>query len=115
MPSLCRDCLSTFETSTRCPVCRSPRVTSHPELFDLTIAHMDCDAFYASVEKRDNPDLRDKPVIIGGGNIGCSVAYHLAEMGCKDVVLLERDQLTSGTTWHAAGLISQGRASPARR
>ncbi|MFC1838472.1 FAD-dependent oxidoreductase [Thermodesulfobacteriota bacterium] len=44
-------------------------------------------------------------VIVGGGIIGCSVAYHLAKMGCKDVVLLERDQLTSGTTWHAAGLM----------
>ncbi len=44
--------------------------------------------------------------IIGGGIIGCSVAYHLAEMGCNDVVLLERDQLTSGTTWHAAGLMT---------
>lgn len=45
-------------------------------------------------------------VIIGGGIIGCSVAYHLAEMGCSEVVLLERDQLTSGTTWHAAGLMT---------
>ena len=45
-------------------------------------------------------------VIVGGGIIGCSVAYHLAEMGCNDVVLLERDQLTSGTTWHAAGLMT---------
>ena len=45
-------------------------------------------------------------VIIGGGIIGCSVAYHLADMGCTDVVLLERDQLTSGTTWHAAGLMT---------
>jgi 4-methylaminobutanoate oxidase (formaldehyde-forming) len=45
-------------------------------------------------------------VIIGGGIIGCSTAYHLAEMGCRDVVLLERDQLTSGTTWHAAGLMT---------
>jgi glycine cleavage system aminomethyltransferase T/glycine/D-amino acid oxidase-like deaminating enzyme len=44
-------------------------------------------------------------VIVGGGIIGCSVAYHLAHMGCKDVVLLERDKLTSGTTWHAAGLM----------
>ena len=81
MPSLCRDCLSTFETSARCPVCRSPRVTSHPELFDLTIAHMDCDAFYASVEKRDNPDLRDKPVIIGGGKRGVvSTACYIARI-----------------------------------
>src|SRR3954468_22151778 len=44
-------------------------------------------------------------VVIGGGIIGCSVAYHLAHMGFTDVVLLERDRLTSGTTWHAAGLI----------
>ncbi|MBI1383856.1 MAG: FAD-dependent oxidoreductase [Rhizobiales bacterium] len=51
-------------------------------------------------------------VIIGGGVAGCSVAYHLAKLGWKDVVLLERKQLTSGTTWHAAGLISQGRMSP---
>jgi len=48
-----------------------------------------------------------KVVVIGGGVIGCSVAYHLAKFGWKDVVLLERDQLTSGTTWHAAGLVSQ--------
>ncbi|PCH72327.1 MAG: FAD-dependent oxidoreductase, partial [Rhodobacteraceae bacterium] len=50
-------------------------------------------------------------VIIGGGVIGCSVAYHLTKLGWKDVVLLERKQLTSGTTWHAAGLIGQLRAS----
>ena len=48
-----------------------------------------------------------KVVIIGGGIAGCSVAYHLAKFGWKDTVLLERDQLTSGTTWHAAGLVSQ--------
>ena len=48
-----------------------------------------------------------KVVIIGGGIAGCSVAYHLAKQGWKDIVLLERDQLTSGTTWHAAGLLSQ--------
>ncbi|MEZ5774057.1 MAG: FAD-dependent oxidoreductase [Hyphomicrobiaceae bacterium] len=51
-------------------------------------------------------------VIIGGGVAGTSVAYHLTKLGWKDVVLLERKQLTSGTTWHAAGLIGQGRASP---
>lgn len=50
-------------------------------------------------------------VIIGGGVVGCSVAYHLAKLGWTDVVLLERKQLTSGTTWHAAGLIAQLRAS----
>ena len=47
-----------------------------------------------------------KVVVIGGGVIGCSVAYHLTKFGWKDVVLLERDQLTSGTTWHAAGLVT---------
>ena len=52
-----------------------------------------------------------KVVIIGGGVIGCSVAYHLAKIGWRDVVLLERKQLTSGTTWHAAGLIGQLRAT----
>jgi DNA polymerase-4 len=70
MPALCRDCLARFETGRRCPACRSPRVVAHPELFDLSIAHMDCDAFYASVEKRDNPALRDRPVIVGGGRRG---------------------------------------------
>ena len=48
-----------------------------------------------------------KVVVIGGGVIGCSVAYHLAKFGWKDTILIERDQLTSGTTWHAAGLVSQ--------
>ena len=52
-----------------------------------------------------------RAVIIGGGVVGCSVAYHLAKLGWKDVVLLERKQLTSGTTWHAAGLIAQLRAT----
>jgi carbamoyl-phosphate synthase large subunit len=51
--------------------------------------------------------LSSKVVVIGGGVVGCSVAYHLAKFGWKDTVLLERDQLTSGTTWHAAGLVSQ--------
>ena len=48
-----------------------------------------------------------KVVVIGGGVVGCSCAYHLAKFGWKDVILLERDKLTSGTTWHAAGLVSQ--------
>ncbi len=71
MPSLCRDCLTlTDSAQSRCPACRSPRVVRHDELAQLPIAHMDCDAFYASVEKRDNPALRDQAVIVGGGQRG---------------------------------------------
>ena len=82
MPAFCRDCLAMIEPArARCSACRSPRVVSHPELFDLSIAHMDCDAFYASVEKRDNPALRDKPVIIGGGRRGVvSTACYIARI-----------------------------------
>ena len=81
MPALCRDCLTQFDTGPRCPACRSPRITAHDELFDLTIAHMDCDAFYASVEKRDNPELADKPLIIGGGRRGVvSTACYIARI-----------------------------------
>ncbi|MDA0222774.1 MAG: DNA polymerase IV [Proteobacteria bacterium] len=68
MPALCRDCLTEIAPAPRCPNCRSPRVLVHAELFSLTIAHMDCDAFYASVEKRDNPELRNQAVIVGGAH-----------------------------------------------
>ncbi|WP_136441698.1 DNA polymerase IV [Pacificoceanicola onchidii] len=81
MPALCRDCLTEFDTGRRCPSCGRPRVLEHDELWDLSIAHMDCDAFYASVEKRDNPDLADKPVIIGGGRRGVvSTACYVARI-----------------------------------
>ena len=81
MPRLCRDCLSLFPSGARCPNCRSPRIVVHGELNSLSIAHMDCDAFYASVEKRDDPALRDQPVIVGGGTRGVvSTCCYLARI-----------------------------------
>ncbi len=70
MPAICRDCECQFASGRRCPSCHSPRVIEHSEIESLSIAHMDCDAFYASIEKRDNPKIRDQPVIIGGGRRG---------------------------------------------
>ena len=81
MNSLCRDCFHMFDFGVRCEKCGSPRVVAHSELNNLSIAHMDCDAFYASVEKRDNPDLIDKPLIIGGGHRGVvSTACYIARI-----------------------------------
>jgi DNA polymerase-4 len=78
--SFCRDCL-TMTAARRCPSCRSPRIASHPELHSLAIAHLDCDAFYAAIEKRDEPSLRDKPVIVGGGHRGVvSTACYIARI-----------------------------------
>ncbi|WP_420132421.1 DNA polymerase IV [Rhodopseudomonas sp.] len=76
----CRDCLANSRADARrCAACGSPRLIGHPELPSLTLAHIDCDAFYATVEKRDNPDLADKPVIIGGGKRGVvSAACYIA-------------------------------------
>jgi DNA polymerase-4 len=78
----CRDCLSLQRNDARrCHACGSPRLQRHDELYGLAIAHIDCDAFYAAVEKRDNPALRDKPVIIGGGKRGVvSTACYIARI-----------------------------------
>src|SRR6202795_3539016 len=80
MAGFCRDCLGDVRPAdTRCPACFSPRLLHHNELNKLAIAHVDCDAFYAAVEKRDDPTLADKPLIIGGGKRGVvSNACYLA-------------------------------------
>ncbi|HEY5339045.1 MAG TPA: DNA polymerase IV [Rhizomicrobium sp.] len=82
MSAFCRDCLTdASETVKRCRHCGGHRILIHSELNTLSIAHMDCDAFYASIEKRDDPSLLDKPVIVGGGRRGVvSTCCYVARM-----------------------------------
>jgi DNA polymerase-4 len=109
--ALCRDCFSEFQQDEtgnpdRCPFCASPRFLNHAELRDLKIAHIDCDAFYAAVEKRDAPSLADRPVIIGGGKRGVvATACYVARLygvksampmfkalsACPDAVVIRPD------------------------
>ncbi|MCZ6523686.1 MAG: DNA polymerase IV [Alphaproteobacteria bacterium] len=80
--ALCRDCGARVPAPAgrqRCPRCASPRLLSHPELSSLALAHVDCDAFYAAVEKRDHPEIAHRPVIVGGGRRGVvSAACYVA-------------------------------------
>ncbi len=93
----------------RCPECGSPRVVTHPELPDLALAHLDCDAFYATIEKHRRPELADRPVIVGGGARGvvlacCYVArlygvrsampMFKALAACPDAVVIPPDMAT---------------------
>lgn len=109
MSALCRDCGQLDDLpppSRRCSACGSPRLVAHAELTDLSIAHIDCDAFYASIEKRDAPALLDRPVIVGGGQRGvvltcCYVArlsgvrsampMFKALKACPDAIVIKPD------------------------
>ena len=90
MAAFCRDCLGDVAPEeASCPACNSPRVIAHAELAELSIAHVDCDAFYAAVEKRDNPALQDKSVIVGGSRrrgVVLTCCYNARKFGVRSAM-----------------------------
>lgn len=89
MDFLCRDCFNLFfEPLSKCPTCNSRRLINYKNLKDLNIAHIDCDAFFASIHKREDPNLMDKPVIIGGGTRGvvATACYIARTKGVKSAM-----------------------------
>ncbi|HJU20654.1 MAG TPA: DNA polymerase IV [Stellaceae bacterium] len=134
MNVLCRDCRALVTEygrpsapsgarASRCPQCGSPRIVRHAEIAGLAIAHIDCDAFYATVEKRDRPELADRPVIVGGGRRGvvlacCYVArlygvrsampMFQALASCPEAVVIPPDMTKYRTVGRAVRALMQG-------